>query len=391
MNFRPTMKCLAVFVAAAALLIQPPLAAQLAVHSLLRDPQSVTLHWQGGRGPLVVETNRGYGWSVQGEPGTGTARTLASFGEVALYRVSDLDPAGAFGPFFGLVQTTQGEFGDLMARHRLKSRLWFYRTTGGPHTAPSFTAAEYFLQLITLHQYHEHGRVQVWTGSLESLGQVSYPTAQSLRVTWSRGEGPERRTYELLLRFPYAVRSVRSVAPRPSDPEYSLRCVRATPEPEFNGAGMTLEPTHEDKVDLSQLDPANPQLTFPRPQQFRVSHRGATLDFHFHEGLPLTQGEPPMIWKTAILDRWLSPTAAGGTLPVFRVDSYFSQTLMPGHHSFTQTLLVEPSLDPSLSEAVREELARRNIRYLRAFKDLMIGFSPDDIRYIGFDGSVREP
>ena len=70
--------------------------------------------------------------------------------------------------------------------------------------------------------------------------------------------------------------------------------------PEFDGVTGMLVGTLVDSVTLSQLDPANPQLTFPQPQQFRVSHRGATLDFHFHEGLPLVRGEPPMIWKTAI-------------------------------------------------------------------------------------------
>jgi len=98
-----------------------------------------------------------------------------------------------------------------------------------------------------------------------------------------------------------------------------------------------------------------------------------------------------MIWKTAILDRWLSPTVAGGVLPSFRTDSYFSQTLLPGHHSFTETMLLEPALDPSLSEAVRAELAARNIRWIYAFKDLMLGISPDEIRLCGFDWSVRAP
>lgn len=387
MNLRPLLKRTILLALAAALVIHPPLPAQLVVDSLRRDPGSVTLNWRGGRGPMVVETHRGYGWSMQGEPETGTARTLASFGEAALYRVSDLDPAGSFGPFFGLVQTTQGEFGALMARHRLKSRFWFYRSKGGPHTAPSFTAADYFRQLITLYQYHEDGRVQLWTGPLESLGSVSFPSAQSLQVTWSRGSGPELRTYELTLRFPYAVQAVRTVAPLPSDPEYALRCRRATPQFELNDEGQS----RVDAVELSQLDPANPQLEYPQPQKFRVSHRGATLDFHFHEGLPLRQGEPPFIWKTAILDRWLSPTVAGGSLPAFRTDSYFSQTLLPGHHSFTQTMLLEPALDPALDESVRRELAARNIRYIQAFKDLLIGFSPDDIRYFGFDGSVRQP
>jgi hypothetical protein len=54
-------------------------------------------------------------------------------------------------------------------------------------------------------------------------------------------------------------------------------------------------------------------------------------------------------------------------------------------------MLLEPALDPSLSEAVRAELAARNIRWIYAFKDLMLGISPDEIRLCGFDWSVRAP
>jgi hypothetical protein len=371
--------------------LRVPLRAQLNAPLLQRVPGEVTLQWSGGRGPFAVETNRGQGWSMQSELEAGRTKKLPSFGDRAFYRISDLDPAGALGTFFGLVQTTQGEFGELLGRHRLKSRFWFYRTKGPPHTAPSFTAADYFRKLVVFHQYHEDGMVRLWSGALESLGAVTVPTTQSVVISWSRGSGGRRQDFQLTLRFPYAVQAVRTAVPLPSDPEYTLRCERGFPEPEFDGVTGMLVGTLVDSVTLSQLDPANPQLKFPQPQQFRVSHRGATLDFHFHEGLPLLRGEPPMIWKTAILDRWLSPTVAGGVLPSFRTDSYFSQTLLPGHHSFTETMLLEPALDPSLSEAVRAELAARNIRWIYAFKDLMLGISPDEIRLCGFDWSVRAP
>jgi hypothetical protein len=178
----------------------------------------------------------------------------------------------------------------------------------------------------------------------------------------------------------------------PSDPEYELRCTRASPRPEIDGAAFTLVDSTVDTTTLAQLDPDNPNITFPAPRQYRVSKNGVNVDLHFHEGLPLRQGSPPFIWKTAILDRWLSPsTAGGGSLPAFTTDSWFARTHLPGHHNFVETVLIEPALDPALSESTLAALAAANIRCVYTFKDLDIGSSPDDIRYFGFDNSVRNP
>jgi hypothetical protein len=112
----------------------------------------------------------------------------------------------------------------------------------------------------------------------------------------------------------------------------------------------------------------------------------------YQEGFPLHEGSPPWIIKTLPLDRWLAPTTAGGgSLPAFSTDSYFSRTLKPGHHNFVEVVLIEPALDPALSEVSRRALTEANIRYVYTFKDLDIGMGQDDIRFIGFDYKVRTP
>jgi hypothetical protein len=187
------------------------------------------------------------------------------------------------------------------------------------------------------------------------------------------------------------VNTARTAAPQPSDPDYELRCTRATAEPELDGGTMTLASATVDTVGLYQLDPDNANLSFPPARQYRVTDRGAHVDLHFQEGLPLMEGFPPFIFKTFILDRWLSPSTGGGTLPAFSTDSYFSRTMLPGHHNFVETVLLEPALDPALAETTRAALQAANIRYIYTFKDLDIGVSPDDIRCFGFDNSVRDP
>ena len=99
-----------------------------------------------------------------------------------------------------------------------------------------------------------------------------------------------------------------------------------------------------------------------------------------------------MIFKTYILDHWTAPTTVrGGGLPAFSTDDYFARTLLPGHHNFVESALIEPARDPALSQITREALRAANIRYLYTFKDLMLGMNPDDIRLVGFDNTIRVP
>jgi hypothetical protein len=54
------------------------------------------------------------------------------------------------------------------------------------------------------------------------------------------------------------------------------------------------------------------------------------------------------------------------------------QRAVPGGHGLTllRTLLA---------------LAAANIRYICTFKDIDLGMSPDEIRYLGFDHTIHEP
>lgn len=378
--------------AALAALTPTAASAQVRVGAPTRAAAAVTLDWQGGYGPFVVETSNDLlAWSEQGGPAAGRSRTLAAFARRGFLRIVDLNPANLHGQSFGLLQTSQGETGALLGRHRLKTRLWLHQTKGAPHTSPSFTALEFWRKLLVNWQSHHAGTVHTRTGSLESLGTVATPTTQQLTITWTDGAGPARRSFLLTLAFPYSVTATRT-GTLPSDPTCTLQCTYATAQPELDLYQMTLTDTTVDTTTLVQLDPANPTQPTSAQQKFRVSKNGASLDFQFLEGLPLMQGSPPMIFKTLLLDRWLAPTTVGGGgLPAFSTDSDFSRTLRPGHHNFNEAMLVEPALDPALAESTRAALAAANIRYIYAFKDLLINIDPDDIRLIGFDRTIREP
>lgn len=353
------------------------------------------LEWQSGQGPFQLQSSHDLvSWSDLLDPTATNRVTLPAFARAQFHRLMDLDPEARHGPFFGLLQTEQGEFGELLGRHRLKSRLWLYTTKEGPHTNATASPAAFWRRLVVHLQTHTDGRVTTWSGSLETLGSVATPTDRRLTVSWTNGASASARVFQLTLEFPYSISATRPGPFLASDPTYALQCTYATPQPEFDGGSLTLVTTRVDKINLVEMDPANPDMTWGN-RKYRVSKRGIAIDLHFLEGAPLYQGSPPWILKTLLLDRWLAPTTStGGSLPAFSTDSYFSRTLLPGHHNFYEVVLIEPTLDPSLPHETREALARANIRYVYTFKDLAgvtVGGDSEDIRFIGFDGEIRSP
>jgi hypothetical protein len=378
-------------VAVITLLLPATARAQTRMAGVSRTPSAVTLDWLGGYGPWLVESSRDLtNWCDHGDLASSSNRTLSAFARQQFYRVADVNPTNGFGAFFGLLESEQGESGALLGRHRLKSRLWLYKTRGSPHTSPSATPANYWRKLLVNYQWVEEGRVRTWTGPLETLGNIATPAAGSMTVAWTRGTGPSLRTFLLTLDFPYNVNSPRSVF-LPSDPNnMALKCTYATPQPELNPYSATLNWVTNDTTSLAELAP-DAESWWPT-RNYRVSKNGVQVTLNYLEGLPLYQGSPPFIFKTFILSRWLSPsTGGGGSLPDFSTDSWFARTLLPGHHNFTETVLLEPALDPALSETTRAALASANVRYIQVFKDHDIGLSPDDILFIGHDNTVRSP
>jgi hypothetical protein len=353
-------------------------------------PDLVTFTWQGGSGPYIVETSSDLiEWGDQGEPAADTNRTLAAARSGAFYRVRDLGAEAPLGPFHGLLETDQGEFGSPLGRHRLKSRWWLYKPQGTLSNVP----ATFFRQLIVHYQFLENGKVTTLVGPLESLGTVTTPgDGRTMALNWTRASGDTQRQFTLTIEFPYPVNTPRAAEPIPSDPYYELTCTYATPQPELTPFELTLGSTTTDAIGLIQLAP--PESFEWMIRKYVVSHRGVDVDLNFRVGNYLWQGEPLWLLKTFILHEWIAPTLAdGGAFPAFKIDSYFARTYFPGHHNFVETVLIEPAVDPSLDDVTRAALtaAAANIRYVYATKDLALGMFPDDIRLIGFDHSIRQP
>jgi hypothetical protein len=385
----------------ACLLLPMATTAQLELTRTTRGTNTLALEWNGGTGPFLVQTSSDLAaWSDVGEPRTNSQAVVPAFGERAFHRVVDLDPDHQRSGLLGLIQTDQGEFGALMGRHRLKTRAWLWKTASAPHTGGPHVPSAYWRKLILDWQSVEDGRVQTWTGPLEARGTIATPGAQQLTVSWTNGTGASRRSFVLTLEFPYPIQASRTAAPLASDPRYTLKCTYAADQPELDLATFTLKGTRTDTIGLIELmEPVtnDPFLQFP-VRKYLVQRNGVRVNLHFREGIPLYEGSPPWILKTYSLDRWMEPSTFTATdnhgLPEFSTDSYFARTLLPGHHNFYAEVLIEPDLDPTLSEAARAQLRTRNIRHIYTLKDLAGVFvegDGQDIRFFGHDQTVRRP
>lgn len=389
MRIHPASICTALLLP---LLLAPrTIAAQpVSLTEITRAATTVTLDWQGGSGPHLLQSSPNLTeWSDEGEPVSGDTLTLAAGRTSAFYRVRDLGAEAALGPFYGLVQTAQGEHGELFGRHRLKSRWWLYRPPGTLSKVP----ATFFRQLILHYQFLEDGRVTTFAGPLESLGTVATPgNASQLTVAWTRGSGAARQRFTLTLDFTYNVTTARTAEPKPSDPDWTLTCVYDTPQPEPRIYEMTQASTTRDTINLIQLSPPPDPWPSWSTRDYTVSLRDVHVSLKYREGDYLYQGDPVWILKTLVLHDWIAPAVAGGgSLPGFSTDSYFSRTHFPGHHNFFEVVLIEPAVDPALGETTRAALAAANIRWIYTFKDIAIGMSPDDVVFVGFDHTLRRP
>lgn len=352
---------------------------------------AVALAWESTWPPYLVQTSSNLvDWCDQGDLLNGTATgTLAAARSQAYYRVRHLNGGNQLGDFFGLIQTQQGEGGSPLARHRLKSRWWLYRSPGFYSEYP----AEYFGRLIAIYQHVEDGKIETYVGRLDALGVIATPgDADVLTVAWTNGAGTDERRYLLTLDFPYAVNAVLDREPLPSDPFWQLQCTYASPQPELDLYELAMGTTTTDLISLVELAPADTNDYQTVVRNYSVVAGGMTATFAYWNGLPLWEGKPPIIFMTYLLDRWTAPTSVtGGGLPDFSTDSYFARTLLPAHHNFVESALIEPALDPALGETVRAALAAANVRFVYTQHPFYEGMAPEDIRLIGFDFKIRQP
>ena len=273
-------------------------------------------------------------------------------------------------------EVVQGEFGDMMARHRLKS-IWKFQSWGLVGDGlPDDPAGLLNVDLEFVHNQ----QIVHYAGLMSDLpGAEVTMTGRDLKVNWHWGEDAVRVDYELHLNFLYDLRRRTTPFLNLGDAEIELTARYATAQPTIDLFRENFTTTREDKVSLADIDPVNPDGGFPNFSWKRNVHsrsRGLAVNSDFYIGTYKIRGETPWILKTPVLQEWEDTTLNLVDYGVVSLGSTFSQTYYPGHHNFIETLVLDPSLESGIDPALLERMESENIRGWIVMQD-SANVSPD--------------
>ncbi|UCG55625.1 MAG: hypothetical protein JSU70_12240 [Phycisphaerales bacterium] len=275
--------------------------------------------------------------------------------------------------------TFQGEFGDVFANHRLKSR-WLMETKN------LWLASDNLIDCLYAEvefEYVADGRVRALTSTLPLLPRAAHKY-DGVEITdeWVMHHLSNPRVCGLVAtNIPIQVSAAES-------PILTLRdfgCLilkadheRAVPAWDWDGPKMTVS-------DSTRLCPCQePQAGDLLQQRHFQGPNGVTITTSFY------WPPPPkgfVVGYTAPLIRWVETVIEGHTSVPIILHGYYSQTYRPEHHNFDEHFLFEPRLEPGLSEALLAELRAQDIRLIHARG----GMHSTEITTYGFEGESFLP
>lgn len=290
------------------------------------------------------------------------------------------------GSSFGVTGNPMPAGDGLLAMHRLKSK-WQLTPTNLLLHATNLTASLYRTAWV---EFADGPRVRTLTGAPARWPGASFATTPSWESNqlltldrWSQGEGPARRDFTLFTQLPIAVPASESQLRFLDDGALALRVSYASPVPALpatgSGAG-SVTVTNESVVLVRAPGPLTNLCANPaQPPVWRTLATNAITLSTCLSSLSV-YGEP---------DPGLDPCSPGGGIFVGRsyayvggsgetrierllsqplvLRSYYAQTLSihgrTGHEN-VEELILDPWLEPGLSDEIKAELTARNIRLL---------------------------
>lgn len=276
----------------------------------------------------------------------------------------------------------QGEFGNVFANHRLKSRFSFatrdlrldLKNLGESIFASC--SAEYHsgTNLLSL-----SGSPQTWPQPLHTVGPQ-----QDVFVTvaddWNPGI-PGVSRFALETQIKTAVPINMSPISILNDMEVNLSSDYSQPVWGINSFGEQTLVTNE----VVRLVPATSASALSVPVTRTVSWSKSTCMAKMEFFWPI----PPAgvsAGYTAPLIAWKQSTISGLTSDPIVLTGYYAQTYRPQHHNFSEDFLLEPRLDPAVSAAALAELDGKDILQLVIHWD---GFADGAVQAVGKDGKLR--
>lgn len=271
----------------------------------------------------------------------------------------------------------QGERGELLANHRLKAQLAL--ATRSLKLVGSNLDSSIFTRI--------GGELLAGSSTTNLAGTppAALPDysfrrfADATEDRWRLGAGADERRYALRVTLPtqadlhgIPLRSLGEV-------QVELKVNYATPQP-----ALGWEPRFTNTLSESVLLVPAPRVTAESLRQTRrFAAKGVAVETAFYWPAP---PKGAVAGYTAPLQAWVETVVSGLAAQPITLRGEYSQTYLPGHHNFWESFLFEPALEPGLPDAVRAELAARNIRALIVTG----GFGgTDEVLLWGAEGSLR--
>lgn len=275
----------------------------------------------------------------------------------------------------------QGEYEDVFANYRLKSRWQPVFASGVVgEGAALFESAD--------HQHVAAGAVAQLTGAPASWPDAAHASFDpgvdgvvGIADSWSAGGAGDRRTMRLRTMVPVDIGPRRLPIVFPDDLGFTLfaEYENGVPYLDFNNTPQTRT---EDVVLL--LECADQIELTPRhllqERSFVDGDANIAIEFYWP---PFPTGA--VAGYTAPLDRWVGTTISGVTPTAVQLSGYFSQTYRPEHHNFTENFLFDPHLEEGSSAGVLAEWDAAGIRALIQ----PAGFSDPEMLVLTTDGRIE--
>ncbi|HEX7860363.1 MAG TPA: PEP/pyruvate-binding domain-containing protein [Verrucomicrobiae bacterium] len=256
----------------------------------------------------------------------------------------------------------QGEFGNVFANHRLKSK--FLLTTRDLKLTTNSIRDPIITQAAI--EYLQDGEVRTLAGAPTTFSNAVYkvgtaePDGVPLIHSWTT------TTSNNLLRASLSTKLRLTATPEQSplltlrDAHLELSVTYSNPVPELDHQKQLTYSTN-DFVWLTPPQTTNAQSI---PVTRTVAKDRATITTSFFWPQPpagFTAG------YTAPLIAWKETRIEGLTAEPILLRNYYSQTYRPEHHNFAENFLFEPALEPGISAAILEELRAKNIRQIYVY------------------------
>jgi len=270
---------------------------------------------------------------------------------------------------------SQGEYGDLLGFHRLKS-LWTLRT----RTVRLLDANLVEPCYETLDAELMDGLVPLrFGGAPSSLPGFSHRREGDEVVdAWRVGMGVGSRTFALRTWFSRQSDPAKNPVVFLGDGRVQLEVTYSEPQPVLGYEGPTT--TLSDSAILVPVQPVTPLSLL---QTRSLQGKGIAIETRFYWPPPPTG---PSAGYTAPVQAWVETTVTGLTSAPLRLAGDFSQTYHPGHHNFYEEFLFDPHLEPGIDPALLAELVGKGIRAICVGSS----YGQDSTFWIlGWDGKLR--